>query len=198
MFERSRILSLVGFLMFVAAGYFYASAHLKDAINAQRSLGFKEAAFKDQFQQFDKKDKPYIIGDFTVSHVDGRSVSSAGLSGQYVVLNVWATWCSPCLKELPSLKALSKQLNNKWSVIAISIDTPNRADMVKSFVQKYDVIGVAGYHDNRMTMQNILSVSKLPTTFILDDRGHVLYEIQGDAEWDNQVIVDFLNHLSGS
>ncbi len=195
---RSKVLSVIGFLMFVAAGYFYALGHLQDAMEKQRSLATYESSFVKMFRQVEKKTQPAVISDFNVADLSDGEVALSDFIGSYVVLNVWATWCAPCVEELPSLQRLKAELGQGWHVMAVSIDTVNRVDVVKNFVEQHDVSDVAGYHDQSMAMQNILPVSKLPTTFILDSKGRVLYEIRGDAHWDDPIIVKFLNKLSKS
>ncbi len=76
------------------------------------------------------------IPDFTLSTLDGQVVSSSNLLGNPVVLNFWATWCGPCVKEIPTLKTLAK--DSDAQVVTIAIDD-NGAAAVKPFVDKHDI-----------------------------------------------------------
>ena len=115
----------------------------------------------------------------------------------YMVLNIWATWCAPCVKELPSLKRLNTILSpgKKWRVIAVSIDKPDDIEKVAAFTKKLNVKKIASYHDINRKLQRSIDIKGLPMTLILDKNGKILYQVYGDTIWYEANVVKLLRHI---
>lgn len=115
----------------------------------------------------------------------------------YTVLNVWATWCTPCVKELPALKRLDETLTYQdgWRVIAVSVDSKTNLEKVALFTKRLDVEDIANYHDINFELQKNINVDKLPMTLILNPSGRIIYQIYGEAFWYDQQIVDFIRFI---
>ncbi|MBI1300353.1 MAG: redoxin domain-containing protein [Alphaproteobacteria bacterium] len=115
----------------------------------------------------------------------------------YTVLNVWATWCAPCLKELPALKRLNETLKyeDRWRIIAVSIDSKDNLEKVALFTKKLGVEDIANYHDINFELQKSINIDKLPMTLILNPSGKILYQIYGEAFWFDQQIIDFIRFI---
>ncbi len=167
------------------------------ALNIHSGVKLEDVEFDiaGKFQEFKMYDDHYDLPSIKVANLSGEFVDVMDSDGDYIVLNIWATWCSACIKELPSLSGLSKTLSydSGWRVIAVSIDSPDKVEKVFEFVTRYNVENVAGFHDYNLELQKNIVINKLPMTLILNNSGRVLYEIYGDAEWNRQEIVDFLN-----
>lgn len=189
---KEQLPAIFGFLLFVVIGYFYADSLSQDRKTNQRVA---DVGVAELFKKFEKKQPPYEAVSFQTETLDGVGVDFPGRSEKYTVLNIWATWCAPCVEELPSLGRLDEHLGGAWRVMAVSIDTPDRSHIVRQFVEKHGVAHVAAYHDKQFKMQEVLPVARLPTTFILNSKGQILFEIQGEAEWDDARIVRFLNSV---
>ena len=111
---------------------------------------------------------------------DGEDTSLAELSGKPVLLNLWATWCAPCIKELPTLDRLSKQPNAP-QVVTLSQDMqPQPA--VAAFLDERQ-IGLEPFHDQDMTMSSKLGVNILPTTILYGSDGKEIWRFAGDSDW---------------
>ncbi len=120
----------------------------------------------------------------------------ADLHGRVVVLNLWATWCRPCIEELPSLQRLDLMMRSKGvAVVAVSVDAVKELEKVETFLNDHEIGDVARYHDIHGNLQNTLKTSALPSTYILDANGRIMYEIAGKGEWDDPQIVNFLLKL---
>ncbi len=133
-----------------------------------------------------------------VAAPDGGVVDLSKSKGKYTILNVWATWCTPCVKELASLRALKKSLpyDSKWRVIAVSIDSKDNLPQVAKYTSHYKVESIANYFDYNLELQSNLSVTKLPMTLIVNPSGRILYQIYGDARWQSKSILEFMDTIS--
>ena len=117
----------------------------------------------------------------------GQPKSLADWRGRTVLLNLWATWCVPCRKEMPALDALQNKLGAPdFEVVAVNIDTRN-LDKPKSWLREVGVDHLAYYSDpNAKVFQDLKAVGKaigMPTTLIVDPNGCELASLAGPAEW---------------
>jgi len=115
----------------------------------------------------------------------GDSVTLEAFRGKIVVLNFWATWCPPCVREMPALDRLQAQLGGSdFAVVAVSTD---RASMraLRAFYTKIGITHLALYHDPTGTLARALNVTGLPTTLILAQDGQGLGRHVGYMEWDH-------------
>jgi len=129
--------------------------------------------------------------DFTLTDSQ-RTVALSQLRGKPVVLNFWATWCPPCIDEMPSLVQLQKQLGDKVTILAVSEDADDGA--YKQFVRdhKVDVLTV---RDTGRTTNEVYGTFKFPETFVIDRNGKIVRKFIGATDWTSPDIVDYLNKL---
>jgi cytochrome c biogenesis protein CcmG, thiol:disulfide interchange protein DsbE len=140
--------------------------------------------------------KPAHIGapapDFTVQDSD-RTVSLSDLRGKIVVLNFWATWCAPCVEEMPSLVRLQQKMQSKGiEVLAVSIDDDDSA--YHKFLKNYKV-DLLTVRDPGHKSANLYGSFKWPETYIIDRQGVVRRKFIGAQDWEGPEILDFLNKL---
>lgn len=143
-----------------------------------------------------KNDKPAQIGtqapDFTIS--DGqKTVTLSEFRGKPVVLNFWATWCPPCIEEVPSIVAMQKEMGNKVVVLAVSIDVDNGA--YKNFTEKR-MPGVLTVRDGDQKAANLFGTFGWPETYIIDSKGIIRRKFIGAQDWTSPEIIDYLTKLS--
>ena len=135
---------------------------MQDFILLEPALGAPDAAFED---------------------AAGQSVKLDDFRGKVVVLNFWATWCPPCVKEMPALDKLQAELGGEdFEVVAISVDREG-FDAVGPFYAHYGLENLAVYLDQTASLQQQFGISGLPVTFILDRDGMVRGGYAGDADW---------------
>jgi thiol-disulfide isomerase/thioredoxin len=116
----------------------------------------------------------------------GKDVTLADWRGKVVLLNLWATWCLPCRKEMPSLDRLQKELgSDKFEVVAVSVDRKGAAASRK-FLDETQVERLALYVDATARMSSDLRVIGLPATLLLDTQGREIGRLLGPAEWDSE------------
>ena len=128
--------------------------------------------------------------DFTV-HEGSRTVSLSQFRGHVVILNFWATWCAPCLDELPSLQDMQKQLP-QVQVLAVSIDDDSEA--YTAFLKQYDV-HLLSIRDGSQGANLRFGSVRVPETFVVDRNGLVRRKFVGPQQWTSPEIIEYLAKL---
>ena len=133
-----------------------------------------------------------------VSFVDlaGNTVSLSEFTGKIVLVNLWATWCEPCLREMPSLERVQSRLGDKLAVVAISEDRGG-SKTVDPFIDKLGLKSVKVYVDPKSAIERAFKVQGLPTSFLIDREGRVLGRVEGAAEWDAPKLLEVLKSFLG-
>jgi thiol-disulfide isomerase/thioredoxin len=122
----------------------------------------------------------------------GEAMSLADFRGKVVLLNIWATWCAPCRREMPTLDRLQATLGGPdFQVVALSIDRQG-VPAVQEFYEEIGLETLPIYVDRSGSAQRALSVLGVPTTLLLDREGNEIGRHLGPAEWDAPEIVTFL------
>ena len=119
------------------------------------------------------------------SNPDGGEISLAKFKGVPVLVNLWATWCAPCVKELPTLDSLAAahRDDGQLGVIAVSQDSGPQAS-VEAFLAKLNVKDLGAYHDPKMALSGALGPDTvLPTTMLFDANGREVWRYVGDLDW---------------
>lgn len=139
---------------------------------------------------------PGIAPDTPFALPDGTTAKLSDWRDRVVVLNFWATWCAPCVKELPSLDRLSAALPSETHiVITISTDRGG-SKKVPAFLKKLKTENLAPYLDAKSTLARAFGMRGLPTTYIIGKGGNVVAKLEGAAEWDSKEIVEWLKTLT--
>ena len=128
---------------------------------------------------------------------EGKAFNLETYRGRVVVVNFWATWCSPCIREMPSIQKLSKLLSKEsFAVLALSQDIQGWSK-IRPFIQKYQLNDLPIYNDPKLSGAKKFAVKGLPTTILLDRDGRELGRLLGHAEWDSKEAIDLIKyHLS--
>ncbi len=114
--------------------------------------------------------------------LDGQPFDLVGLRGHVVLLNVWATWCEPCRKEMPELQALHAQHRDRdFTVIGVSVDAARLAPEVRDMVEKFGLT-YPNVHDGRNTIGPGFKVVGYPTSFLIDRTGALVWRRDGIIE----------------
>ena len=131
--------------------------------------------------------KPLKLPDLSFQDASGKPMTLAAWRGRTVLLNLWATWCVPCRKEMPTLDALQAKLGGPgFEVVAVNIDTRD-PEKPKTFLKDIGVSRLAYYTDaTARSFQDLKEVGRafgMPTTLLIDPHGCELGTIAGPAEW---------------
>lgn len=140
---------------------------------------------------------PRPLPDLALSGLDGRPAALSAYAGRPVLLNLWATWCSPCVKEMPALDRLQAQSDaGGLQVVTLSVDRGG-AVQVKPFLDKLGVQRPAVLLDPSAAAMSALTVRGLPTTLLLDTQGREIARYEGGAEWDAPAMMAEIRRLTG-
>lgn len=130
--------------------------------------------------------------DFTVKDSD-RTISLNQFHGQVVVLNFWASWCSPCVAELPSMMEMQDRLRNRGvTVLGVSIDVDDEA--YHRFIKQRNVNFVT-VRDPEQKIAGLYGTSGWPETYVIDRDGVMRRKVVGPINWDSPDILEFLSKL---
>jgi cytochrome c biogenesis protein CcmG/thiol:disulfide interchange protein DsbE len=146
------------------------------------------------FAGCDRGDHPHALGrrapDFTVS--DGtRTVHLADYRGKIVLLNFWATWCAPCIAELPSLQAMHQDLP-QVVVIAVSVD--ENPDAYHRFLEQHP-LNLLTVEDTERHVNALYGTSLFPESYLIDRNGIIQRKFVNAQDWTNPEILNYISHL---
>jgi len=138
---------------------------------------------------------PLPLPDISFRNDANKVVSLADYSGKYIVLNFWATWCAPCLAEMPTLDNLEGQLGgDDFQVLALSIDRAGDK-AVRKFYAKTGIKNLTIVLDQMGEVGRGFKVQALPTTILLDPKGRELGRFVGSTDWDTPEMLSFFKDL---
>jgi thiol-disulfide isomerase/thioredoxin len=122
---------------------------------------------------------------------DGQETNLAELEGKPVLVNLWATWCAPCVQEMPTLDKLAAAEGGKLQVLAISQDMGG-PEKVDAFFEKHRFTTLEAYRDPKMQLMTDLEVEVLPTTILFDAEGREQWRVTGQLDWQGAEAGDLL------
>ncbi|MEG9883088.1 MAG: redoxin domain-containing protein [Hyphomicrobiales bacterium] len=176
------ILGVAAYLSFTAANN--SSSSLPDAAGAVNPLDATVA--KGTMGAFIVNAAPYPLPDIAFFDGDGKPRTLKEWRGRVVLLNLWASWCSPCRSEMPALAKLQARLGSRdFEVLAISFDRKG-IETSRPFLHGISVRNLALYEDRSGKILDSLNAPGLPTTLLVDREGRELGRLVGPASWDSQ------------
>ena len=119
--------------------------------------------------------------DVAFGDADGTETNFEGFVGVPTLVNFWATWCAPCVKELPTLEQLADDKGADLHVVPISQDNAPRSS-VEAFLA-FHKLDLPAYQDSKMALSGALDVEVLPTTIYYDSNGREVWRYVGDLDW---------------
>lgn len=175
-----------------AALYFSNQAPVK-APGAAASPGAYERFATGSMKKLTVPATPSRLSDLVFNDAQGRRVDTGRFRGKVVVVNLWATWCAPCVAEMPTLAALQRAYPDTVAVVTVSMDTEERLPNARSFIGVHEPLAL--YHDPRFAIPSTLKVQGMPATLIYDRSGREVARVLGEASWDSpeaRALVDSL------
>jgi len=128
---------------------------------------------------------PRALAEVQFEDESGAVLGLDHFAGKVVLLNLWATWCAPCRKEMPALEALRARLGgSKFEVVALAVDEGG-VEAVRAFFRSVGIGGLAIYVDPSQRAAATLGVAALPTTLIVDRKGRAIAQAVGAVNWDS-------------
>lgn len=135
-----------------------------------------------------------VSADYSWSATDlaGKKVQASDWKGKVVILNMWATWCGPCVAEMPSLQNLyNKTKSDGYVFVFVSNEDQ---ETVNTFTQKKNYsLPIYTISEN---LPSVFSTDAIPKTFVISPTGKIVFEHLGGANWDDQKTIDFLKSVA--
>jgi thiol-disulfide isomerase/thioredoxin len=134
--------------------------------------------------QFILNDPPLPAPQTEFRTATGDKVTLAAFKGKVILVNFWATWCAPCIREMPSLDRLQAVIGpEKFQIVAVNEDRAGTKTALP-FLKKLGIAHYTSYFDRDLALARALHLRGMPTTFLIDAKGNVIGALAGIAEWD--------------
>ena len=134
---------------------------------------------------------PYYIDTLELINYKEKSSLLKDKPATYFIINFWASWCAPCIKEMKSLNSLQEKVP---SLRVITISQDKSLDLAKKFFKKNKHESLEKYFDKQKKALSRFSIRGLPTTFIVNKDYKVLAKVEGILEWDSESFINWLNN----
>ncbi len=143
------------------------------------------------------REKVVVVGDsapdFSIRTDTGLAISPTNFGGKVLVLNFWATWCPPCIREMPSLDQFHKLLRDSGVVVlAISVDKNER--VYRNFLNRVNVSFLTA-RDAEAKISGSFGTYRYPETYVIDRNGKVVQKVIADTDWSDENMIRFVKSL---
>jgi peroxiredoxin len=149
----------------------------------------------NSYLKFSPLETGRLAPNFTLPRLDGKMVSLSDYRGQVVLVNIWATWCPPCVDEMPSMEKLYQELKGKnFEILAVSIDAPGEK-VVAPFMKKNN-LSFPALLDPEGTIKSVYQTTGVPESFIVNKQGILVEKIIGPRNWVDPAAVRYLRDMT--
>lgn len=148
--------------------------------------------------EFALHETPLDMPALTFFTADGQEYGFDQWQGRKLIVNLWATWCAPCVEEMPlldNLKTILEQRQAGFDVIAISIDRQKSFADINRFFDKHGIENLVPFMDTENQVMMNMTISSFPVTYILNEQGQEIARYNGPLEWDHPKVIDALLKL---
>ena len=183
-------LLIAGILLFLAA-YIHSAKVKSWVIMGVMMLGF----YKPEIPQAKPGDRLIPVPPFVVHDKSGKVVDLQQQKGKVVFLNFWATWCPPCLAELPSINGLYLKVKSNPNIVFLSVDADNDLDKSTRFLQKKGYTFPV-YGGQMAGLPHSLYPEVIPTTVVIDKKGSIVFSHINRADYNDEKFYNYLYQLS--
>ena len=129
--------------------------------------------------------KTFPIEPVPFNDVDGKPIDFSQFKGKVIMVNMWATWCPPCVRELPAIERLATKFKAEdFVVLPISIDAEGK-QQVQPFLSSLGMANFNSYYDQPQSLGDVFPLDTIPATFILDQQGQLIAFVRTYVDWDD-------------
>lgn len=186
----SFILAPVAAIIFVLTG----GNNATDRAPQPLSTTLSEALLTGPMAAFTPAEPGQMFPDIAFKDESGESITLKAFRGKTVLVNFWATWCAPCLKEMPSLDRLQAAFKGaNFQVVTISIDRTG-SDVVRPFFVRKEIKHLTPYYDAENSVGRAVGALGLPTSLLVDADGREIGRLVAPAEWDSPEAVALIQN----
>ena len=184
-------------LAVIAAGVVVAAAAIAAVLYVMQPAAVHEQAGPPSaLAPFTLGAKPAAVPQVAIADASGARLSLASFKGKYVLLNLWATWCGPCVKELPALAKLKATAANKgFAVVAVDVGR-NTTGEARTFLDTHGAKALDTYVDSNIALLRAFNAFGLPLTILIDPTGKEIGRAVGPAQWDNPEAIAYFKSLT--
>ena len=149
--------------------------------------------FPASIKKIKKETQLQYIPDISFSNLNNKTLNlNETLKNNITIINFWALWCAPCVKEMPILKELSEELDHNSIILFINQDNFKDYDKVNNFIEEININKTNVLVDSDMQSNKNFILRGIPTTLILDNTGKVLWRIEGVIDWTDKNLIAWL------
>lgn len=136
-----------------------------------------------------------VVPDVTLRNTDDQTLELSALRGHYVLLSFWATWCGPCIEEMPSLNTLQDDLGDStFQVLPVSIEGRFRMAKIDWFMRTYNLRKLSVYALDQKDDQRRFNIHAIPQTILIDPQGRELWRALGPVDWNSDAARRMIKH----
>ncbi len=173
---------MIYFLSFIALGLAAFSVYdLGNTPNSDIPQGLNAGAMKSF--QFHQNVVPATNAVF--QDQNGTDFSFSDFEGQVILVNLWATWCAPCIKEMPDLNALQKTLGGDDFQVVLLSENQDGIESSLAFLEEHNITNLTTYIDGNRAVARSLRSNALPTSILIGADGNEIGRLIGPADWDS-------------
>ena len=139
---------------------------------------------------------PTTLPEVAFSDANGARHTLSAFKGRYVLLNLWATWCAPCVRELPALAKLQSAMPpGGLTVVAVNVGRGSPAETL-AFLKAHNAASLTGYFDPDLGVMHVFGAFGLPLSVLFDRQGREVAHALGPAGWDDPAAIAYFKSLS--
>lgn len=146
--------------------------------------------------------KPFVefskarpLPELRIFTLEGEKVDLAKYRGKLLILNVWGTWCTPCIREIPQLIDLQKQLKgSNIEIVGVAVDKSVAG--ISKFLARHKMSEFNTWSDPTESIEDVMSLEVVPTNYIIDGAGNIVGYLPGYLPWDDKDVMPFLKKLA--
>ena len=132
--------------------------------------------------------------NFTLPDLEGKMVSLTDYKGKVVLINIWATWCPPCVEEMPSMEKLYQELKGEpFEILAVSIDVSGAKAVLPFMIE--NKLSFPALIDSKGDMKSLYQTTGVPESFIIDEVGIIVEKVIGPRDWASPNTIRYFRNL---
>ena len=150
---------------------------------------------KDSLKKLTSLEAPPVQPSMVFTHPDGAEMRLSDYNGKVILVNVWATWCAPCIAEMPMLDELqAKKGSANFEVVTISLD--RTAEEAAQWFTKNNINNLPLWHDSTYGVSAKLALPGLPTSIFYNRQGREIARIPGEVDWTSEEALALIDYLT--
>lgn len=180
-----RLLFLCFLLLMFAVGPVQAEPNRVDALR-----------FLDRFQNVKVLNGTQNVGAIDLETATNDRLKLSSLRGKWIIMNIWATWCAPCIEEMPTLDRLKMmRASPDFDVLAVSVDLNKSGPRISYFLKRWNIKYIKALYDDTRVANKTLETGVLPVTYVINPQGRAVAVLSGPAHWASEEALAFVDTL---